>query len=222
MPPQPQPHKKSHLTRLVLNRFTTAMRTLTHKESHTFIQPNKHLYNNNKNVPKDLPVPCWRFAWMYHRCREQEPSRRPVYTAVPHCKTTPAPPRGHCSTRGKEGQLKVGWLLKLCILATSKVISQRVVTCRSVHSWWLYSAALLGNQATSTMTKYPTQSHYPDTVLTSPCPVLIMPKARLESDEFQFYKSLVWLDWKPNSLTPTCEPPALPIRPPRLVKRKVK
>ena len=33
------------------------------------------------------------------------------------------------------------------------------------HSWWLYSAASLGNQAAGTMTQYPTKSHYPDTEL---------------------------------------------------------
>ena len=39
----------------------------------------------------------------------------------------------------------------------------------------LYSAVPLGNQATGTMIRYPTQSPYPDTELTSSCPILIMP-----------------------------------------------
>ena len=60
-------------------------------------------------------------------------------------------------------------LLLFYVLATSVVISGRVQTCDSAHSWQLYSAALLRDQATSTMTWYPTQSHYPDTQLTSPC-----------------------------------------------------
>ena len=37
--------------------------------------------------------------------------------------------------------------LLFCVLETSKVISERVLTCNSVHSWWLYSAAPLGNHA---------------------------------------------------------------------------
>ena len=51
----------------------------------------------------------------------------------------------------------------LYVLATSKVIfkvrSRWLLTCDSVHSWRLYSAAPLGNQAFSTMMWYPTQSH---------------------------------------------------------------
>ena len=65
-------------------------------------------------------------------------------------------------------------LLLLYTLATSEVISGWVLTCDNPHSWRLYSAASLGNQATSTMTCYPTQSHYADTEPTSPCPILIM------------------------------------------------
>ena len=86
------------------------------------------------------------------------------------------------------------------ILATSKVI----LTSDSAHSWWLYSAAPLENQATRTMTQYPTQSHYPDTEPTSPCPILLMPSARLGSDTYQFDKSLVWLDREANSRSPAC------------------
>ena len=50
------------------------------------------------------------------------------------------------------------------------------------------------NQAISTITWYPTQPHYPDTELTSPCPILIIPGTWLGSNKYQFYKSLVWLD----------------------------
>ena len=64
-----------------------------------------------------------------------------------------------------------------------------VLTCDSVHLWRLYSAALLEHQATSTMTCYLTQSHYPDTELTSPCPILIIQSIRLGSDKYQFLKS---------------------------------
>ena len=72
------------------------------------------------------------------------------------------------------------------ILATSKFISGWVLTCHSAHSWLLYSAASLGHQAASTMTCYPTQSHYPNTELTSPCPIIIMLSARLGSNKYQF------------------------------------
>ena len=48
------------------------------------------------------------------------------------------------------------------VLAKSKVISGRVPTCHSAHSSQLYSAAPLGNKATSPMIWYPTQSHYPE------------------------------------------------------------
>ena len=54
-------------------------------------------------------------------------------------------------------------LLLFYVLATSKVISGRLPTYDSAHSWRLYSVAPLENQASSTMTWYPTQSYYPDT-----------------------------------------------------------
>ena len=44
----------------------------------------------------------------------------------------------------------------------------------------------------STMTWYPTRSHYPDNEPTSPCPILIMLSAWLQSDKFQF--SSHWFD----------------------------
>ena len=49
---------------------------------------------------------------------------------------------------------------------------------------WLHSAAPLENQAISTMTQYPSQSHYADTD-----PTLIMSSARLGNNKDQFYKS---------------------------------
>ena len=54
------------------------------------------------------------------------------------------------------------------------------------------SAALLADQATSTMTEYPTQLHYPDSEPTSPCPVLVMSSARLGSNKYQFLSH--WVD----------------------------
>ena len=70
----------------------------------------------------------------------------------------------------------------LYILATSKVISGRVPTCCSAHSWQLYSVTCLGKQVTSNMTWYPTQSYYPDTEPINNWLVLIMPNTWLGSD----------------------------------------
>ena len=90
-------------------------------------------------------------------------------------------------------------LLEFYVLAISNIISEWTLPCESAHTWQLYSAAPLGNQATTTMTQHPTQSHYPTTELTSPCPILLMSSARLGSNKYQFYKSLVWLDQEPNA-----------------------
>ena len=81
------------------------------------------------------------------------------------------------------------------VLKTSKVIPRWVSTCDSAHSWWLYSAGPLGDQATSTMIWYPTQSHYPDTEPTSPCFILIMPSTRLGSDKYTFLSHWFWVAW---------------------------
>ena len=85
----------------------------------------------------------------------------------------------------------VGWLLGFYILATSKVITGWVPSCDSAQSWWFYSVAPLGNQATSTMTQSPSQSHCSDTEPNRPCRVLLMLNARLGSNKYQFYTSLV-------------------------------
>ena len=91
------------------------------------------------------------------------------------------------------------------ILTTSKDISGRVPSCDSMHSSSLYCAASLRDQAISTMTWHPTQSHYPDTEPSSPCHILIMRSAWLGSDKFKFVKSLVWLDCGSNSQSSTHE-----------------
>ena len=49
-----------------------------------------------------------------------------------------------------------GWLLEFYVLATSKLLSRSILTCDSVHHW----------EHASPMTKYPSQSHYPDSELT--------------------------------------------------------
>ena len=85
----------------------------------------------------------------------------------------------------------VGWLLQFYVLVTSEVIPGQVPTRESVHSWQPYSAAPLGNQVDTSMTQYPTQSHYPATELTIPYPILLMSCTRLENDKYQLHKSLV-------------------------------
>ena len=72
------------------------------------------------------------------------------------------------------------------IFSISNVISGWVTTCESAHSWRFYSASPLGDQVTSTMTWYPTQSHYPDTDPIRPGPILIMPNAWLRSNMDQY------------------------------------
>ena len=68
--------------------------------------------------------------------------------------------------------------------------------CRFViaYSWLPYSAAPLGDQVVSTMTWYPTKSHYSDTEPTNPYPNLIMSSTWLGSDKWQFDRFLVWVD----------------------------
>ena len=72
---------------------------------------------------------------------------------------------------------KVSWSLGFYVLAISQVISGWLQICVSAHPWWLYSVASLGEQATSTMTSCPTQSHYSDTESTSPFPILMTPNS---------------------------------------------
>ena len=63
----------------------------------------------------------------------------------------------HLDTRGG---IVVSWLLGFYVLAISKVISEQVPTCDSLHSWRLTSAAPLGDQATSTMISHPVTLSY--------------------------------------------------------------
>ena len=91
-------------------------------------------------------------------------------------------------------------LLLLYILATIVIMSVRVPTWDRAHSWWLYSTAPLGDQATIIMIWYPTQLHYPDSEPTSPWPTLIMPSVWL--GQVYIFKSLVWLGQCSNPLSP--------------------
>ena len=91
------------------------------------------------------------------------------------------------------------------------------LTFDSAHSWERHISTPQGNQATVTISRYPTHSHYPDIETTSLCPILIMLSTRIGSDKNQFHKMLVWLNWELNSRSPAHEARALPIRPPRPV-----
>ena len=79
------------------------------------------------------------------------------------------------------------------------------------------AAPLKKNQATSIMTLYPTQSHYPDPDHTSPSHILLIPNTWLGSNKYKFCKSLIWLEQELNSPSPAHEARALLIRPPRPV-----
>ena len=61
------------------------------------------------------------------------------------------------------------------------------------HPWGLTSAAPLADQATCTVTQFPTQSHYPRY-----CSVLVMLSTRVGSDKYQFCTPLIKLYWEYN------------------------
>ena len=89
-------------------------------------------------------------------------------------------------------RIEVSLLLEFYILATSKVISGRVLTCDSAYWCWLYSAAPLGYQATGIMVQCPTQSHYPDHQATNHFHILML-NAWLVSDK-NTSRSSHWFD----------------------------
>ena len=92
-------------------------------------------------------------------------------------------------------------------LETGKVISGWILTRENTHSRWHYIAAPPWNQAASI--HYPTQSHYPNLELTSPCPILLILSSKLGSGNYQFDNLLVWHDWEQNCWSPTREASAL-------------
>ena len=51
------------------------------------------------------------------------------------------------------------------------------------------------NQTVGIMTRCPTQPYYPNAVITSPLPIVVMSSTKLDSDMYQFYKSSVCLSW---------------------------
>ena len=114
----------------------------------------------------------------------------------------------------------VCWLLEFYVLATSKVISGWIPTGDRAYSWRFYSAASLGDQTASTMSWYPIESLYPDT---SHCPIIIMQRAWLGSNNYQFlshwfYSTRGWAREFELSNLPKQEIGQL-IRPSRLILR---
>ena len=87
------------------------------------------------------------------------------------------------------------YCLLFYILTTTTVLSRWVPTCASAYSWrlYIYSVASLAHQATSTMTWYPTQSHYPDTEPTSLCPYHNNAERQARNWQISILKSSVWL-----------------------------
>ena len=112
----------------------------------------------------------------------------------------------------------VVWLgMKLCFTIEGKAQWGDGYQLVSACSWWLYSAASLEFQTTGTMACYLTQSHYPNTEATSPCPMLIMPSTWLGNDKYKFV--CLWFDSNmgSNPQSPIREINALPIQPVSLV-----
>ena len=95
-----------------------------------------------------------------------------------------------CNSKYSEAHLLVSFNCFVCRCFTSwqhpRSYQDGYRLVGSAHSWRLYSAVSQEHQTTSTMTCYPTQSPYPDTEPTSPCPILIMTSIRLGSDKYQF------------------------------------
>ena len=67
---------------------------------------------------------------------------------------------------------------------TNKEIKKQVRTCDYEHSVSLQGATPIGDHASGTIMRYPTQSHYPDTESISPYTFPVMPSARLGHDKY--------------------------------------
>ena len=77
----------------------------------------------------------------------------------------------------------------LGFMSWQHVISGMLPTWDSAHSRRLFSAVPLGYKAASTEHWYHTQSHYPDTEPTSPCPIRVIPNSRLGGGLYKWSKS---------------------------------
>ena len=91
-----------------------------------------------------------------------------------------------CRQRRQHYQAVVRRCVKLCFTVMGQACWRRRggPTCDSACSWRLASAASLEHQATGTITCYPTQSYYPDTERTSPCPIFILSSDRVGNDKY--------------------------------------
>ena len=102
------------------------------------------------------------------------------------------PMRGQLQVYGRQVSTGCSWRFSLWLIEFYVLATTKVPTYSIAHSWWLYSAAPLGDHAASTMTSYPIQSHYPDIEPTTPCPILIMLSACVRNDKYQFLSH--WFD----------------------------
>ena len=98
-------------------------------------------------------------------------------------------------------------LLVVTVLHPSNVWGhiRMVPTCDNTRSWQHSSTAPRGPSW------YPPQSHYPDTVSTSPGSISVMLITRLGSHNNHVCKSLHWLGWDSHSWPSASEAFALPI-----------
>ena len=60
----------------------------------------------------------------------------------------------------------------------------------------MVSMGIPGRQYYELISHY--RTHYPDTQKTGPCPILVMPSAKLGSTMYKFGKSLIWCDRESN------------------------
>ena len=119
-----------------------------------------------------------------------------ICTAMPNkiCLITLKQTRS-CLTRKKklEQRLITGWgLMVVGVLQSGKILGHNRTS--TALSWQLNSDIPLDDQATSTMTWYHSQPHYPATDPTSFCPIVIMPNTWLGSNKSHFFKA-IGLSW---------------------------
>ena len=80
---------------------------------------------------------------------------------------------------------------KYIIHAYIYIIHERIYIIH-IYMWIIY---IYNTHIYTYMTFFPTQSLYPDAGATSPCPILVIPSARLGIAKYQLCKSLVWFGW---------------------------
>ena len=108
--------------------------------------------------------------------------------------------------------------LLICVLHPSNSLDH-TSGIGTAHTEDTFIALFHCNQATSTIARYLTQSHFPYPELTSPCSISLMLNARKGRDKYKSYKSLVCFDCEPNFPSPERESRALLIQSPCPVYR---